>query len=377
MYEDNIENEDLDLDLDLDLDVEDEDYDLEDDDLDFDLDLDDEDLEGEELELDEETAAAATIKAKPSRASAMATVVNAMSKMSPEDLNKFAASIAKPGNPIPDGAAEKNKASIEAKKITEEELKELFGEDLNEEFSQKATTLFEAAVNSRVTTEVAEVTEQLRESFDETAKALEEAYTAALEEEYSNLADTLYEQIDSFMNYVVENWMEDNKLVVEKSLRAELAESFISQVKDLFLEHNLEIDEDSEDVVSELLSVNEELQEKLDAVLSENIQLKDQKLVEAATASLQEAMTGLAASSADKLKRLAENIEFTDLGEYKQKLNILRESVSTGKKPSTGILIEESEAVSPDQLDEENKPTVTNSRMATYLDVASRIAPKT
>jgi hypothetical protein len=341
---------------------------LEIDDNDLDLDLDLEDIGLDELDMDgddetvvaEQTAAAATIAAKPSRTATLANLVSAAANMSDEDLNHFAASIAQPTNPIDGGAAAKNKASIATKTVTKEELDSLFGDELSEDFRDQATTLFESAVNARVGLEAAALAEELEAKYTETTAALEEAYAATLEEEVSALTDGLYEQIDSYLNYAAGTWVADNEVAIDVSLRAEIAEDFMGKMKDLFLEHNLNIPDEAEDVLAEMLEVNEGLETELNAALEQIIALKEDKLVAGVESTFAEETVGLAATQIDRIRTLAEGIESDDLATYTKKLRQIKESVT--KK-----------AISEDQLIEEAAaPANVDPQVARYMDAISR-----
>lgn len=349
------------------------DIDLEDVDLDS-LNLDDNDDGSKDAKIEEETAAAATIKAKPSRTATLASIVQHAAGLSDEDLNGFAKSIAKPGNPIPEGNAAKNKATIAMKTVTKEELEGLFGDDLSEDFREQTTVLFESAVNARVATEIASISEELEAKYEATTAALEEAYAVTLEEEVNALSDTMYEQVDSYLTHVAESWTEANEVAINKSLRAEIAEDFMDKMKDLFLEHNLNIPDESEDVLGEMLEVNEDLEAKVNELTEEVIALKAGKLDEGKANALAESTTGLAATTVDRIRTLAEGIEATDIETYNKKLNTIVESISKKPVTSTGILVEEAPAVTEAELNEENKPKapVLDARMAAYLEAAKR-----
>lgn len=323
--------------------------------------------------IEEETAAAATIKAKPSRTATIADIVNHATGLSDEDLNKFAESIKKPAS-APDRSAA-NKASIAmhaTKTVTKEELQELFGDDLSEEFREKTSTLFESAVNARVGLEVAAIAEDLEAKYAETVSALEEAYASTLEEETGQLVDKLYEQVDSYINYVAEQWLAQNEVAIETSLRSQLAEDFMGKMRELFVEHNLNVPAESEDLLEQAINEKETLEERLNAVLEENIQLKASKVETEAARVFAEETAGLADSQIDKIRTLAEGIETTDLETFTKKLAVIKESVTKKSAPSSGILTEEAPAVDADQLAEETKVTTGNPTVLRYAEHLSR-----
>ena len=204
-----------------------------------------------------------------------------------------------------------------------EDIDALFsGETLSEEFKTKATTIFEAAVRSRVETVVEKIAAE--------NEAIMESTVAELEEQMTN-------QVDEYLNYVVEQWMEENKLAVETGLRAEIAEDFINGLKNLFLEHYIEVPEDKVSLVDELAAQvakkDEELAEQAKANAELTKALNESKAVEV----LRKICEGLTEVQVAKIKSLAEGVEFTTEGEYSQKLAVIRENYfPTGKKVSEG-----------------------------------------
>lgn len=339
-----------------------------------DVDLEDVDLNDDDANIEEETAAAASIKMKPSRTAAMADLITHFASLPDADLNKFAESIKKPTVGIPDGAAAKNAATIAMKTVTKEELEGLFGDELSEDFRARTTTLFEAALNARVGSEVATISEELEAKYAATIEALEEAHVATLEEEVNTLSDTLYEQVDAYLNHVAESWLDDNQVAIERSLRAELAEDFMGKMKDLFVEHNLNIPDESEDVLGEMLTVNEELEDKVNALTEEVISLKAGRLSSDKDAALTEETQGLAATQIDRIRTLSEGIEFESIEDYTAKLKMIKESVTGKVKPSSGILVEEAPAITEDELNEQTAPNAKqlDPRMAAYMGAVSR-----
>lgn len=187
----------------------------------------------------------------------------------------------------------------------------LAGENLSEDFRSKAETIFESAVNLRVNEEV---------------KTLEEAYAAALEEEVAKIRAELTEQVDDYLNYVVEQWVEENEVAIDTGLRTELTEDFISGLKNLFAEHYIDIPEDKVSVVEELGSKVEELEAKLNEEIDRNVQLTKQINESKQFEVLVDACEGLTTTQAEKLKALAENVDFTSVEEYAAKIETLKES---------------------------------------------------
>ena len=187
----------------------------------------------------------------------------------------------------------------------------LEGENLSEEFKQKATTIFEAAVMSRIEVIAEDVEKQLVEQFE-----------SAVEEIKEELAG----KVDEYLNYMVNEWMEQNELAIENGLRSEIAEDFIGGLRNLFIEHYIDIPEDKVDVVSEMAGKVAELEDALNEQINKGIaltkELNEQKKVEA----VYEACDGLTQTQVEKLKSLAEGVEFTTEDEFATKLETLKSS---------------------------------------------------
>lgn len=203
----------------------------------------------------------------------------------------------------------------------------LEGENLSEEFASKATTIFEAAVMTRVDSIVEEVEAQLTEQFDQ---ALVE-----LKEDFAN-------KIEDYLNYMAEEWMKENELAVDTGLRAEIVEDFIGGMRDLFAEHYIDIPEEKVDIVEELAAKVEELEGKLNEEIERSVEfskeLKEHKKNEAIAAVCE----GLTQTQVEKLKALAENVQFTTEEEFGTKLNQLVEAYapSTAKAADKSVLEE-------------------------------------
>lgn len=187
----------------------------------------------------------------------------------------------------------------------------LEGENLSEEFRAKATTIFEAAVNAKLQEELV---------------ALEEAFASTLEEEVKNIQEELASNVDDYLNYVVEQWVSENEVAIEAGLRTELTEEFISGLRQLFAENYIDIPEDKVSVVEELGSTVEELQAKLNEEIERNVELS-KVLAESKKAEiLNTVVEGLAATQAERLKSLAENVDFNNADEFTSKITTLREN---------------------------------------------------
>ena len=185
------------------------------------------------------------------------------------------------------------------------------GENLSEEFKEKATFIFETAVK----TKIAEIKESLENKFN---KALVEEVVAIKEE--------LTERVDSYLEYVSEEWVDENALQIENGLKGELSESFMSGLKSLFEEHYVEIPEDRYDVLENMVMRLDEMEEKLNEQIERNVQL-NQRLSEAVSDTIfNDVSEGLALTQKEKLAGLAESVEFDSEDTYREKLEALKES---------------------------------------------------
>lgn len=237
-----------------------------------------------------------------------------------------------------------------------EHVEALFaGEDLSEEFMQKAVTIFEAAVKSKMQSEIAR---------------LEEAYAATLEEEVETIKEELSNNVDDYLNYVVEQWVSDNEVAIEAGLRTELTEDFISGLRQLFAENYIDIPEDKISVVEELGSKVEELENKLNEEIERNVELT--KILSESTkdAIMHSMVEGLTATQAEKLKSLAENVDFVDAESYSTKIQTLRENYfPSSVKPQTELDKIESGTEGQTMIAEENNP------MSKYVRALGKTLP--
>jgi hypothetical protein len=202
----------------------------------------------------------------------------------------------------------------------------LGGEELSEEFREKAKVVFEAALNSKVT---------------EIQEALEVQYEQKLEEAREGLKDALTERVDSYLEYVAEEWMTENELAIEHGLKTEMTESFLSGMKGLFEEHYVTIPEDKYDVLESMVAKLDDMETKLNEQIDKNIGLNKRLAESTSDVILSTVSEGLAATQKEKLASLAESVEFESEEEYREKLETLKESyfsrapVSTSEAPQT------------------------------------------
>ena len=269
-------------------------------------------------------SAAATLQTHPtpasSRAGMMAQAMTQMAAMDVSQLQAILAQIGHEADNIPNGAAAQNKASVDAKgdvksamtAAMKEDVSELFGsEELTEEFKEKTAVLFEAAVNARV---IAETTR------------IEEEYEVKLYEEVEAGIETLTEQIDQYLSYCAEQWLADNEVAIESSLRNEITEQFIAGLHNLFQENYMSVPEEQTDVVEALAGKVAELENKLNEQIKDNIELTDVLEQYTKEEILDEVSEGLALTQVEKLRTLSEGVDFDSVDSYKKKLEIIKEN---------------------------------------------------
>lgn len=216
------------------------------------------------------------------------------------------------------------------------------GENLSEEFKQKATTIFEAAVSARVDYIAEQVQAELIEEMQEVIEEIKEDLAA---------------KVDDYLNYMVEEWMTENEIAIERGLKSEIAEDFISGLKDLFVEHWIDIPEEKVDIVEELTLKVEELEETLNEQILRGIELKKELNEQLKYEAIYTACEGLSQAQVEKMKALAEGVEFTSETEFTSKLETLKESYFKSDVKVAGILALDDEV----QLIEEEKKTVKSS----------------
>jgi hypothetical protein len=226
----------------------------------------------------------------------------------------------------------------------------LAGEDLSEEFQEKARTIFEAALLSKVS---------------EIKEALEEQYSVALAEEVEEIKTELAERVDSYLEYVSDEWMQENALVIEQGLKTEMTESFLQGMKGLFEEHYVSIPEDKYDVLESMVDKLDEMETKLNEQIEKNVSLNKRLAEAVADGIFEQVSDGLADTQKDKLASLAESVEFESEEEYREKLETLRESYFPSRVISPSARTESlSEGV-------DSSPESISGTMSAYLKTLS------
>ena len=229
----------------------------------------------------------------------------------------------------------------------------LAGEELSEEFQEKAKTIFEAAINSKI----AVIEETLREE-----------YASALAEEVEEMKSTLTERVDSYLEYVAGEWFEENALVVEQGLKTEMTESFLSGMRGLFEEHYVTIPEEKYNVLESMVEKLHDMETKLNEQIERNVSLNKRLSESAADGILNQVSEGLASTQKEKLASLSESVEFESEDQYREKLETLKESYFSEKKSPKAAKTETlSEGV-------ENGYESHSNSMAAYLKTLSVIA---
>jgi len=279
---------------------------------------------------------------------------------------------AKPADPMPKGMKEDEEVDTEAtieedQEVTdevvdeetveeydiEEDVDALFGgEELSEEFKEKAKTIFEASITAKIT----DIENQLNEE-----------YAKKLDEEVQEIKVELTERTDAYLEYVADEWMKENALAVERGIKTEMTESFMEGMKKLFEEHYVTLPEDKYDVLENMVDKLDEMETKLNEQIEKNVALNQRLGESTAQTIVNNVAEGLAVSQKEKLKTLAESVEFESEESYRGKIETLKESYF-GQKKTT------STASAPQELKEEAEHVEpATGAMAAYLDALGRM----
>src|SRR5210317_1062517 len=226
-------------------------------------------------------------------------------------------------------------------------------EDLSEDFKAKASTIFEAALKSKV---------------KEAKMKLKAGYEEKLKEELDTTKAELVEKVDSYLNYVVEEWMQENKIAIERGIKGEIAEDFISGLKKLFEDHYIDVPDEKYNVLEDQASKIEDLEKKLNEQIEKNVEqnkvvgeLKRQDIID-------EASKDLADTAKEKFNKLAEEVEFSNEGDFKTKVTTIKESYFGAKKESSNDIDDVAVAGGSDQID----PADLSNSMAAYTAAISK-----
>jgi len=343
----------------------------------------------------------ASISANPtgvSRSELMAKLVSYATMADKEELADFVASIggeAAPNAEVPDNdtladtvkaagtgvgdMSAKNMASIKSTgkhadpmPSMKEDLALVFGEssDLSEDFQLRVSTLFEAAVSTRVNLEVA----QIQENNEAYQNELAESYQQTLEESINNIKEEMVENVDNYLNYAVAEWISENKLAIENNIRTQIAESFMASLKNVFDEHYVEIPDDQVSVVEAMAEEIEQMKAKLNQVTEANIQLSkavNEMEVSEITNTVSERMTD---TQKEKFGKLVEAINYSDVNEFRKKISIIKETYFPNNIVSE-VRVAEDQLLS-ESVEEPEKTPYIDPSMQAYVSTISRSVNK-
>ena len=235
-------------------------------------------------------------------------------------------------------------------------------ETLSDEFKTKAATIFESAVSTKILSEV-----------NSRIEILEGEYAQELEEAKEEHSTQLTEKVDSYMNYVVEEWMKENELAVERGIRSELVEDFMTGLRNLFQEHYIDIPEEKVDLVDDLFGKVEELEGKLDEEINRSVDLKKELSEYKREETIREVSDNLADTEKEKLSKLAEGIEYEDKEQFNEKLGVLKENYFPTNEAKAETTSDEDPVTNSEELNEKVKdPTMTH-----YVDALARFGQNT
>ena len=230
----------------------------------------------------------------------------------------------------------------------------LEGEELSEDFKAKATTIFEAAIK----TKIGEIKEELKGEYEK-----------SLAEEVSAMKEVLEDRTDAYLEYIAQEWMEENALAVEHGLKTEMTDSFLKGMKSLFEDHYVTIPEEKYDVINNMVDKLDEMEDKLNEQINKNIALNKRLAESVSDVILADVSEGLALSQKDKLASLAKNVEFDSEETYREKLGTLRESYF----PSASAPRDHSETISEGT---EAPQAAPSGLMESYLQTMNRVSKK-
>ena len=228
------------------------------------------------------------------------------------------------------------------------------GEELSEDFKAKATTIFEAAVMTRVKAETAR---------------LEESYESKLQEEVESIKEGLVEKVDGYLGYIVEQWVQENELALESGMKSEVMESFVEGMKSLFAEHYIEVPEERFDILGDMQEQLETLEAKLNEQLEKNVEMAKEINEAKRIASIEESTAGLTDTDAEKFKALAEEISYESAEAFSTKLQTIRENYFGGKK----VIAEVKSVVTDTPVETLNETAPIDPSVKRYLSALDKL----
>jgi len=260
-----------------------------------------------------------------------------------------------------DETEEEVQETVEAEFSVEEDVNALFaGEELSEEFQDKARTIFETAIKSKV---------------EEVKEQIQVQYQAQLVEEVAAVKTELTERVDSYLEYVAQEWLEENQLAIEHGLKTEMTESFLTGMKSLFEDHYVTIPEEKYDVIESMVDKLDEMESKLNEQIDKNVALNKRLAESTADVIFAEVAEGLAVTQKEKLASLAENVEFDSEETYREKLVTLKnsyfsESATSAQRDAAETVVESTQEQTTTAAPE------AGSIMEAYLQTLSRVSKK-
>ena len=300
--------------------------------------------EGEELE-----------EAKMTKEMLKAAMHKEMENMSAVDLKAAYESMHSEEEDMEEAISPEKKEAIDAR-IKDLDVKEdvdalMTGEDLSEEFKTKAATVFEAAIKSKLRLEIDRIHEEV---------------SSEKETEQETFKEELTEKVDTYLNYVVEEWTKENELAIERGLKGEIAEDFISGLKQLFEDHYIDVPDEKYDVLEAQSEKIAELEEKLNESIQKNVEMTEDNSLLVREQVFTEVSEDLAQTEIEKFKGLVEDVDFTDEESFREKLSTLKESYFPKVKPATGTrAIDDEDGGTAQDID-------TTDTMHKYMSAISR-----
>ena len=310
--------------------------------------------EGDSEEEDEEEPAEEAVQIPKTKNQMLKNIYDQVNKMKKSDLSGKYEQILKAATQVVKEEEEVKEETTKIQAVTPQEIDPpnvqddvealVSGEEgLSEDFKKKASTIFEAAVHAKVVDEV-------NKRMEDQQKEVE-----ASKEEFQK---DLSEKVDGYLTYVVEEWMKENELAIERGIRAELVEDFMSGLKTLFTEHYIDLPEEKVDMVDDLFTKVEELETSLDEEINRGVELQKELAQFKKDDALKQTTKDLADSDSEKIAKLAEGIEFENTEQYIEKLNVLKESYFPKSDAVTSEITETDETIevqgeeTPEKLDE-------------------------
>lgn len=273
------------------------------------------------------------------------------------DIPHNTGNVAKEEEEVVEDDKEQIEETTEEKSVAAIDLTPIFGEDLSEEFKEKASSIFEAAVIARVNSEMETVVSSLEEKYAEDVSAYKEG---------------LVEKVDSYLNYVVENWMKENELAIENGLRTEIAEDFMVGLKNLFKEHYIEVPEEKYDVIGELQAKADELATELDEAISVNVELNKEVTSLKRDAIIEEMSKDLADTEAVKLGKLLEGVDFENEELYREKVSVIKENYFPKNTVNESVKGVQTQQTLVEDVETQQASFANDSTVSAYAQALSR-----